>query len=116
MKAMENPTLPATFDFNQRKIRPRRRDTFDKCRVFEIKNSALFLAFAFQDIKDIKRESASRIQTAGPGANEPSAVRLIFDLFGFGNQNSAERLGFFQRSNKKSKSGLFTASGGELDI
>src|SRR5258708_1830552 len=28
---------------------------FDKCRVLEIKNSALILAFAFQDIKDIKR-------------------------------------------------------------
>src|SRR6267378_6116364 len=103
MKAMENPTMPATFDFNQRKIRPRSRDAFDKCRVFEIKNSALFLAFAFQDIKDIKRESASRIQTAGPGANEPSAARLIFDLFGFGNRDSTGCLGFFPAEQQKIK-------------
>jgi len=105
--------VPSIFDFNQRTIKPR-RDAFDKCSVFEFKNSALFMAFAFQDIKDIKRESASRIQTAGPGANEPSAARLIYS--GFGNQNSTGCLGFSQRSNKKSKSGLSTASGGELDI
>jgi len=45
---------------------PNRRRAFDKCAVLEIKDSALFLAFAFQDIKDIKRRrrvprSASRV-------------------------------------------------------
>src|SRR5258706_6616405 len=44
----------------------KRSAVFDKCSVLEIKDSALFLAFAFQDIKDIKRRrtlprSASRV-------------------------------------------------------
>jgi len=37
---------------------PNRRRAFDKCAVLEIKNSALVLAFLFQDIKDIKRENS----------------------------------------------------------
>lgn len=57
-KAMEDMTMPATLDFHQRTIKPRPRDAFDKCPVLEIRNSALFLGFAFQDIKDIKREIA----------------------------------------------------------
>jgi len=48
------------FDFNQRKIKPLAPDAFDKCSVFEFKNSALFMAFAFQDIKDIKRRRTLR--------------------------------------------------------
>ena len=51
------------FDLLQRTIKPR-LDAFDKCRVLEINNSALFPAFRFQDIKDIKRETVQRIQTA----------------------------------------------------
>jgi len=47
----------ACFDFNQRTINPR-SGAFDKCAVLEIKNSALVLAFLFQDIKDIKRENS----------------------------------------------------------
>ena len=53
--------MPGTFDINQRKIKPRPRDAFDKCRVFEIKNPALLLAFACQEIKDIKRENVLRM-------------------------------------------------------
>src|SRR5258708_13385625 len=45
------------FDFNERTIKPR-SGAFDKCAVLEIKNSALVLAFLFQDIKDIKRENS----------------------------------------------------------
>src|SRR5258705_12764586 len=41
---------------------------FDKCSVLEIKNSALFLAFAFQDIKDIKRRIS--IPRAGDDCRE----------------------------------------------
>ena len=37
-------------------IAPLRLAAFDKCPVWEIKNSGLLLGFAFQDIKDIKRE------------------------------------------------------------
>jgi len=55
-KAMENSTMLGTFDFNLRNITPRQSAAFDKCPVLEIKNSALLLGFAFQDIKDIKRE------------------------------------------------------------
>jgi len=90
------------FDLLQRTIK-RRPDAFDKCSVFEFKNSALFLAFVFQDIKDIKREIASRIQTARPcklspsprGANE--FVRTNYSRVGFrqgpsrGKKNLAER-------------------------
>ena len=48
------------FDLFQRTIKPR-LDAFDKCRVFEIKNPALLLAFACQEIKDIKRENVLRM-------------------------------------------------------
>ena len=53
--------MPGTFDINQRKIKPRPPDAFDKCRVFEIKNPALLLAFVCQEIKDIKRENVLRM-------------------------------------------------------
>src|SRR6266478_882180 len=59
---MELLTVLLIFDLLQRTIKPR-LDAFDKCRVLEIENSALFPAFRFQDIKDIKRETVQRIQT-----------------------------------------------------
>src|SRR5882672_6302109 len=40
--------------FRQRKIKPRLRDAFDFDKFPEIKNSALLLAFASQEIKQIK--------------------------------------------------------------
>ena len=43
----------------------KRSAVFDKCPVLEIKDSALFLAFAFQDIKDIKRRRTLPVQPAG---------------------------------------------------
>jgi len=82
--------VPSIFDFNQRTIKPR-RDAFDKCSVFEFKNPALLLAFAFQDIKYIKRAGASRIQTASrPCATAPAVFQ--------NKQSNARRADFDNRT------------------
>jgi len=67
-EAMEKATMFGSFEFNRQESKPRRRIAFDKCPVLEIKDSALLLASAFREIKDIKRET-------------PGSEILIFDLF-----------------------------------
>ena len=73
---------------------------FDKCSVLEIKNSALFLAIAVSDIKDIKRGrtlSATPDQSPAPRCERPGhdierrIARLIIDYFS-AIKNSAVRL------------------------
>ena len=67
-----------------------RRCAFDKCRVFEIENSALFLAIGVWDIKDIKRRrtlSARPDQFPDARCERPEqdierrSARLIIDYF-----------------------------------
>jgi hypothetical protein len=87
-RVMETPTMPGTFALAQRKPQPRRFAAFDKCRVFEIKNSALLLDFSLQDIKDIKRDSALEHDPREPG----DLIKIKFPK----NQDSAEMLGIFQ--------------------
>jgi len=58
--------LPFARSENRTALNARLPDaSFDKCPVLEIKNSALFLGFAFQDIKDIKRRRTLPVQPAG---------------------------------------------------
>jgi hypothetical protein len=97
------------FDFNQRKIKPLAPDAFDKCSVFEFKNSALFMAFAFQDIKDIKRRRTLRCSAHARGGASSGAINLktrdakdpgmtsnAFDFFQTDSRQSAEFLNFNQ--------------------
>src|SRR6266850_639021 len=99
MQAMETLTVPLIFDFIQRKFKPR-QDAFDY--FLGIKNSALLLAFVSQEIKqikEIKRASASRIQTA---ALKERDVNLINNQAGE-NQVSVGILDFFQVGNQDIK-------------
>ena len=67
--------LPFVRSENRTALHARLPDaSFDKCSVLEIKNSALFLAIAVSDIKDIKRG-----QTLS--ATEPRSACLIIDYF-----------------------------------
>jgi len=96
--------VPLIFDFIQRTLKPR-SDAFDKCSVLEIENSALFLAFRFQDIKDIKRRRMlSRIGAACPSGainlntrgsrKTPGMASNGFDCFQTDTRKSAEFLIF----------------------
>jgi len=66
--------------------------TFDKRQVFEIKNSALFLAIAVSDIKDIKR----RQTLISPPAGDPDMTSNGFDFIQTAPRQSLEFLNFNQ--------------------
>jgi len=78
---MELLTVLLIFDSLQRTIKPR-PDAFDKCRVLEIKNSALILAFAFQDIKDIKRRRTLSAQRSEAVHGSGWGTRLARSISG----------------------------------
>jgi len=85
--------------------------SFDKCRVLEIKTSALFLAIAVSDIKDIKRGRTPSAPAAASGsgwapawpihlrtrdAKDPHTKSNGFDFFQTDSRKSAEFLIFNQ--------------------
>jgi len=75
--------LPFVRSENRTALHARLPDaSFDKCSVLEIKNSALFLAIAVSDIKDIKRGQTFSATLERPGRDiERRSARLIIDYF-----------------------------------
>jgi len=98
--------LPFVRSENRTALHARLPDaSFDKCSVLEIKNSALFLAIAVSDIKDIKRGQTFSATLERPGRDvERRSARLIIDYFGKSKTPRPSWQTSFRKSNKSNKS------------